>query len=58
MRIYRATYTDKNKILHTHVVMTVEQLIQVKRKARQADCVVFVETLNYRPAVVTTSKPA
>ncbi len=58
MRIYRATYTDKKNVLHTHVVMTVEQLIQIKKKARQADCVVFVERLNYRPAVVTTSKPA
>ena len=53
MKICRATYTDKNKVLHTHVVLTSSQLAKIVKQARQKGCAVRVEKLDFHRAYVS-----
>ena len=56
MLTYRITYTDKNNVVHTHVVFTTVDMIKIRRTARLNGYDAEVEKLTYVPAMYGTQK--
>lgn len=52
MRLIRVTYKEQNGTMHTHIVLTNEQLTKVLAQARRLNCSTIVEKLLAKSCIV------